>query len=170
MENWKEIKEKFRLVNNELWYLHKSGKKYCKVKSNCKVKKYNQCDLNGKSYMVHRVVYYLYYKPDPKLMELMVIDHINRNTHDNRPENLRMVTHSDNSKNRVVSVSCGEIDLIGVFTCGKKYRSRVQIEKKINLGAWNTPELAALARDKYIINNNIQNKRLNFYLYPQRQI
>lgn len=49
-------------------------------------KKYKNIGFLGKTYYLHRLVYYYHHKKFPK-----IVDHINRNTHDNRIENLRGV-------------------------------------------------------------------------------
>lgn len=50
-----------------------------------------------KSYKAHRLAWYYYYNQWPT----GIIDHINGITNDNRIENLRDVTSSENSKNRL---------------------------------------------------------------------
>lgn len=55
-----------------------------------------QVTLKKKAYGYHRIVYYLAYGIDSVGWE---IDHINRNPLDNRPENLRLASESENKWN-----------------------------------------------------------------------
>tara|TARA_B100000575_G_scaffold151753_1_gene121067 strand:+ start:6848 stop:7384 length:537 start_codon:yes stop_codon:yes gene_type:complete len=58
---------------------------------------YLQVGVNGKQYSVQRIIWKLYLKEDPKHYD---IDHINRNTLDNRIVNLRKVTTKQNNNNK----------------------------------------------------------------------
>lgn len=53
--------------------------------------------LSGKKYQSHRIVYAL---ANGSLSPLLEVDHINRDTEDNRPENLRASTRSQNASNK----------------------------------------------------------------------
>ena len=53
----------------------------------------------SKSAQIHRLVYSSFHKIDINAIKDKVVDHINRNSLDNRLENLRLVSHSENSKN-----------------------------------------------------------------------
>lgn len=59
--------------------------------------------FNGKAVKLHRVVWVLYNKCN--LPTDLVVDHIDRNTQNNSPENLRAVTYSENNKNRNCKMS-----------------------------------------------------------------
>jgi hypothetical protein len=54
--------------------------------------------IGSRHYRVARVVWKMYHGEDPP--KGMSIDHINRDRVDNRIENLRLCTHSENSKNK----------------------------------------------------------------------
>ena len=58
---------------------------------------YVQCFLNRKPYQKHRIIASQFI-PNPN--NLSEVDHINHNRADNRIENLRWVSHSDNGKNK----------------------------------------------------------------------
>ncbi len=73
-------------------------------------------------------------------------DHRNRNTLDNRRENLRAVTHQINMLNRGVPIN-NSSGAVGVSPSGKKWRARIQIHgKSIGLGSFTTKEEAIAAR------------------------
>lgn len=78
----------------------------------------------------------------------MVIDHINRDTLDNRKRNLRICTQTDNHRNR--SISKTNISGIrGVYWDKEKnkYRALITVNsKKIHIGYYNTIEEAKQAR------------------------
>ena len=57
---------------------------------------YLTVQINGKAYLVHRLVAEAFIGPIPDGCQ---IDHINRNRQDNRCENLRIITPSGNNRN-----------------------------------------------------------------------
>jgi hypothetical protein len=90
---------------------YKDGNLYRKITTSPKAKvgkkvgflisrKRVQTVLNKKYYLVHRLIFMMFHGYMPKL-----IDHINGNSLDNRIENLREATHSQNCMNRKLSKS-----------------------------------------------------------------
>jgi len=75
LEDYEKIKE-YR------WNYHKGDRRYVESKSR---------DGSGKTVKIHRVIMNV---EDEKI----VVDHINRNTLDNRKINLRLVTDKENAK------------------------------------------------------------------------
>jgi hypothetical protein len=94
-------------------------------------------------YKAHRVVWAWWYGvwPDGE------VDHINRIRSDNRIENLRVVSPSENRRNVSPSI-VGESGCVGVSRSGNKWRSRVSdySGKVITLGYYHIKEDAILAR------------------------
>ena len=75
----------------------------------------------------------------------MQVDHINRNKFDNRRENLRVCTHSQNSMNNAIRGIC---QFRGVCKSRNKWQAQIKIDG-INkyLGIFETEVAAALAYD-----------------------
>lgn len=103
---------------------------------------YWSTQIYKKNVQVHRIVWVLNFWSIPAGME---IDHINRNPSDNRIENLRLVTRSQNGFNiRVPKQSrTGERY---IHTCSKTGRFIVRISGK-SCGTYGTLEEAIAVRD-----------------------
>jgi len=79
--------------------------------------RYKHVRINGKKYLLHRVVWALAHGRWPG--SGMQVDHIDRDTRNNHPDNLREVTASQNQRNRSANKITG---LYGVYGRGKGYR------------------------------------------------
>lgn len=123
-------------VKNYKWYLRYSNKV-----------PYVMGTIDGKKEFLHR---FLLNVPDNK-----ITDHINGNTLDNRINNLRICSQSENSKNRVYKSSKGKIP--GVYQQygpNSRWSARINYNyKTIHIGTFDTYEEAVKARyeaeDKY---------------------
>jgi len=72
------------------------------IKEHINKRGYVRCLLNQKNYPKHRLIALQFIKRPTDNTE---VDHINRNRSDNRIENLRWISHSENNKNR--TSTCG---------------------------------------------------------------
>lgn len=105
---------------------------------------YLKCVVMSKAYQAHRVAWAIYYGawPDDQ------IDHINGQKDDNRIHNLRVVSFSENQKNKPKSVR-NKSGIIGVHfykPTGKWVASICVNRKRMQLGSFDTIEQAAAAR------------------------
>jgi len=85
-----------------------------------------------------------------------VVDHINGNGLDNRRANLRIVTQAENMLNQTTprKASSGFAGVAFVPSSGN-WRAYVNVgNRQVSIGVWPTPELAAAARDRYVIANH----------------
>lgn len=103
---------------------------------------YRTVSLFGKSYKAHRLIYFMFNGEFAA-----EIDHINGVRHDNRIENLRPVTRSQNCANQQTQKR-SKTGLKGVSYMPKlqKWRARIKVmQKEIYLGVFPTKEDAAQA-------------------------
>lgn len=114
---------------------------------------------NNKKLTYHRLVYELEFG---SIKKGLLVDHINGDKLDNRLENLRLLTPSENSRNRK---SIGSSKYLGVYYCNtyKAWRCSLKMDGKCkSIGhLYESEEEAALAYDKFCKENNLIT-RLNF--------
>jgi hypothetical protein len=94
--------------------------------------------INGIKYRAHRIVYKMIYGTDPNH-----IDHINFNTSDNRIENIRNCTHTENHQHskRQINNTTGFKGVTA--TKSNKFRARITVNSvRLNLGLFDTAEEA----------------------------
>lgn len=110
--------------------------------------------LNGKPRLisVHRLVLQTF-NPIDVYME---VDHINYERSDNRLENLRWCSPTQNKRNVRKPIGCSS-KYIGVYKRGKKWHCGVRINgKKIFCGSFNIEEEAGKRYNDVIIEHNLQ--------------
>ena len=107
---------------------------------------YIRITIKRKQYFAHRLIWCLHHNQLPK-----EIDHINQIKHDNRIENLRCCTHSQNKFN-TPKYKTNTSGYKGVSFCNthKKWKAQIVINyKTTSLGYHNTPEQAHKAYCKF---------------------
>lgn len=111
-------------------------------------KGYFRVGLKGKTYLVHRIVYYLHTKDWPN-----IVDHINGNPADNRIENLRAATPYQNSVNqRVPKNNISGVKGVCYHKQSGKFLVRLSTEaKRINLGLFDSVQEAEVVLKNYRI-------------------
>ena len=133
------------------YFEYKDGKLFSKV-TRGKVKEgdevgtldangYKVFSFKGKRYYVHRVIYEMHYGPIPVGM---VVDHVWRNRADNRIENLRVVTKSDNAKNaKLYSNNSSGVTGVRWDSQSGKYYAYIKVDGKLkSLGLFESKQEA----------------------------
>lgn len=142
--NWNDI---FYYKDGELhWISIPKGKMSPGSIAGC-IKKdgYVYVGFKNAKIMAHRIIWEMH---NGKIPEGMEIDHINHTRDDNRIENLRVVTHSENNRN-ISKASNNKSGYTGVSyeKTRDKWRSSIQINRKLlNLGSCDRIEDAIKAR------------------------
>lgn len=94
------------------------------------------------AYQAHRVIWAIHHGgvlPDVTLE----IDHINGVRHDNRIENLRLVTKAQNQQNRHAARSDSRIGFLGVRKIRKNWGARISVNGvRTHIGVFDTPQAA----------------------------
>ena len=102
---------------------------------------YVAISINGVQYKAHRLAWLYLYGHFPKDH----LDHINMKRDDNRINNLRMATRSQNHMNRK-AYSNNKLGIKGVHVCGNRFRALIKKDgKQICLGIYGTAEEARKA-------------------------
>jgi hypothetical protein len=100
-----------------------------------KVSKYYSVKFNKKNYQVHRIIFEMF---NGKIPNGKFLDHIDNNRSNNKIENLRLATHSENMKNRNIPKN-NNSGYKGVYFRKDIKKWYVQItlnNKRINLGVF----------------------------------
>lgn len=120
--------EDFERVSHHSWCMHPCG--------------YAKARIKTRYVLMHRWI--IGAKPG------QMMDHINGNKLDNRRENLRFCTISQNIANRPISISNNTgYKGVGYRKDRKKYRARIKVNgKEIHLGYFDTPQEAARRYDQ----------------------
>jgi hypothetical protein len=107
---------------------------------------YRRVSISNKIYLEHRVIWIYFNGLIPKNL---FIDHINQNKNDNRIENLRLCTRSENQYNRgAYKNNTSGVKGVSYNKALKKYSSQMRInDVKTHLGYFDTIELAKEAYD-----------------------
>ena len=111
---------------------------------------YVQIRVHGKIYKEHRLIYLLHHKILPKML-----DHIDGKRSNNKIENLRIASYSENNLNRPVHKrSATGVKNVSFCCNSNKYKVGLAVNNKFkHIGYFNNIELAELvaieARDKY---------------------
>lgn len=119
-------------------WLHTSGKaKTGSIAGSVQKTGYLQIGIDNKSYLAHRLAWLYEYGHWPK----DTIDHHDKNPLNNRLNNLREATYSQNNFNKVSSRM--EALPRWVYRHGKKFKAQVRFKNITrNLGQFDTPEAA----------------------------
>lgn len=140
----------FEYKDGELyWNVKRSGIQKGDMAGCIDTKGYKRIRLNGKKLLNHRIIFLMHKGFLPK-----ILDHINYNKLDNKIENLRPATRSQNGFNKLLKSNTSGFKNVYWHNQGKKWHVRLQIQSKCySFGLYDDIYLAGLvaeeARNKY---------------------
>jgi len=128
----------FEYKDNQLYYRKGDGRKAGSFTD----RGYVVVSIRGQSFRAHRLIWIMTNGPIP---EGKYIDHINGIKNDNRIENLRLATQTENNRN-VKKRKDNTTGVKGVSAAGRKWRAQINVNKKrICLGRYQTIQEAEAA-------------------------
>jgi hypothetical protein len=145
-EDLQEMVRRYDLVDGKLYYketVSNRVKKGLEAGYNNSYG-YKVVQIKGREFRVHRIIYYLHYGIWPGDFQ---VDHIDGDKLNNKPENLRLVTHKQNNRSYKKPTKGASSKYRGVCWDKKsnKYRAQIHHNKKvINLGRFTCEKEAAL--------------------------
>lgn len=103
-----------------------------------------QFNHDDKTYHVHRVIYQMFHG---EIEKGLFVDHINRNKQDNRLENLRVATRTENNRNKnPYRNSVSSYKGVDFYKRLNVWRARIKVNKNlIDLGGFSSETDAAVA-------------------------
>lgn len=102
-----------------------------------------------KQFLAHQVVAIVFLNHVPNGTNEIVVDHINGIRHDNRLENLQLITNRENSSKDKIGKGSSPYIGVSFLKAKKKYESRIRYKGKlIHLGNYIDPYDAHLAYQK----------------------
>lgn len=119
---------------------------------------YREIRIFGNLYKIHMLVFFIHNNRFPKLL-----DHKDRNPLNNRIENLREATYSDNCSNKAVKKNkINNNPYMGVYYHRKKWRAAL-VRNRISYhgGVFDNKEDAALAYNKLAVKHHGEFANLN---------
>jgi hypothetical protein len=133
-----ELHRIFKYQNGELYRkFYRGGRKPGTKAGSVNSSGYVLVSVNGARHVAHRLIWVMFYGSTTS-----ELDHINGSKIDNRIENLRRATRSENGYNRFAYRGTRS-GVKGVQPCGKRWRADIKINKRsIYLGMYNTLEEA----------------------------
>jgi hypothetical protein len=156
MEEWKNIDKSFYSVSSLGNIKNNNTNRLLKSKFDKDGYIYYHININNrqKAFRIHRLLgnYFI-----PNLNNLPLIDHINNIRNDNRLENLRWISYSNNVVN---SLKCKNSSSIYKGVCYLKHRNRFQAyisvnKKQLRIGYFKNEIDAVKAYNQYVIDNNL---------------
>ena len=130
----------FKYEDDKLYKIHKYTKKWiCLSNNKPNTRGYIQIWINGRAYSLHRLIY-LYHNPEWDITDISPeneIDHDDRVKINNKIENLRIMDHSGNNRNKDKRTNCSSI-YKGVHWDKQrnKWRAQISINGKTKHIGW----------------------------------
>jgi hypothetical protein len=163
-EDLQEMVRRFDLVDGKIYYkeIGVQGVKNGTEAGSTNGIGYLTVQIKGRKFRVHRIIYYLHYGIWPEDFQ---VDHIDGDKTNNKPENLRLVTHKQNHRSYKKPTKGASSKYRGVYweKSRNKYLARIRLDSKnIHLGSFTCEKEAALAyniaAEKYGFNPESFNK------------
>lgn len=132
------------ITGSLLFKTHLAGTRKRQVAGYGQNKGYLSVSIQNKKYLLHRLVWMFHHGSFPKKQ----LDHINGIKRDNRIENLREATDSENQQNQKKPPAHNTSGFLGVtkYKRNGKWVAGIKLNgKRINLGYFDTPEAAHAA-------------------------
>ena len=165
-----KVKELFEYRDGALFWKHRTISRGRKLKkggqkvTTVAPDGYLRVGFNSRQYLVHRVIFLYHHGFLPECL-----DHINGIRSDNRIENLRTCTKSENLQNRIFKNTSSKYVGVCWNKSRNKWRAQIQVNGKlVHIGYFENEIDAAISHDKYVFRNDLDNgfKQINCRLYP----
>ena len=140
-----EIRTLWDYRDGDLWWKERRRGRMMDRPAGCFDNGYRRIELNGRLYLMHRLIWLWHGK---ELVDSLVIDHIDNNPSNNCIENLQKISQADNLRRReCIKNPKGSVCFHKI---SRKWRARLQSKcKQIYLGSFKTREEAVECLKNY---------------------